>query len=305
MNKSFTGLYHREINTNIFFGVKFGKLLLDVLLAQERRNLIGPYFGSFQLTPFLSLRGTPLSFPLFPTNFHDKELLRIAVHRATEKRGSVKEKEISEDDGARETGKEKSLYHGERLGFENGNVEGAVKRGGRWKGAGVRASVTSPLAGFGHSQLRISPGADLRDNGDHSYGIAADIRKTSELQHSDRGSSAICSKARMQQCDLPSIGGEGARGCAGYIWGVSLIKRASLSPMAYGGGKWERSEGDQCLTLDKRPCRKDERHPDDHVVERSDANSLCDFGGNNNVERRGRKAWGLETSNKWIDVCGG
>lgn len=33
-----------------------------------------------------------------------------------------------------------------------------------------RASVTSPLAGFGHSQLGISPGADLRDNGNHSYG---------------------------------------------------------------------------------------------------------------------------------------
>ncbi|KAK1125414.1 hypothetical protein K0M31_005782 [Melipona bicolor] len=33
-----------------------------------------------------------------------------------------------------------------------------------------RASVTSPLAGFGHSRLGISPGADLRDNGDHSYG---------------------------------------------------------------------------------------------------------------------------------------
>lgn len=33
-----------------------------------------------------------------------------------------------------------------------------------------RASVTSPLAGSGHSRLGISPGADLRDNGDHSYG---------------------------------------------------------------------------------------------------------------------------------------
>lgn len=33
-----------------------------------------------------------------------------------------------------------------------------------------RASVTSPLAGFGYSRLAISPGADLRDNGDHSYG---------------------------------------------------------------------------------------------------------------------------------------
>lgn len=63
---------------------------------------------------------------------------KTKVHRATEGRGSVIEKEISEDDGARETEKEKSLYHGERLGFENGNVEGAVKRGGRWKGAGVR-----------------------------------------------------------------------------------------------------------------------------------------------------------------------
>ena len=79
------------------------------------------------------------------------------------------------------------------LGFENGNVEGVVKRrGSRWKGRGVerrisermacygvftgarefayRASVTSPLAGFGHSRLGISSGADLRDNGDHSYG---------------------------------------------------------------------------------------------------------------------------------------
>lgn len=34
-----------------------------------------------------------------------------------------------------------------------------------------RASVTSPLAPApGHSRLGISPGADLRDNGDHSYG---------------------------------------------------------------------------------------------------------------------------------------
>lgn len=33
-----------------------------------------------------------------------------------------------------------------------------------------RASVTSPLASFDHSRLGISPGADLRDNGDHSYG---------------------------------------------------------------------------------------------------------------------------------------
>ncbi|KAI4493914.1 hypothetical protein M0804_002090 [Polistes exclamans] len=38
-----------------------------------------------------------------------------------------------------------------------------------------RASVTSPLAGFGYSQLGISPGADLWDNGDHSYGKPAGV----------------------------------------------------------------------------------------------------------------------------------
>lgn len=60
----------------------------------------------------------------------------------------------------------------------------------------------------------------------------------------------------MQQCDLPPSGGqvnEGEWGYSGYIWGVSLIKRTSLSPVAYQGWKIG-EEGDQCLTVDKRSC---------------------------------------------------
>lgn len=42
---------------------------------------------------------------------------------------------------------------------------------------------------------------------------------------------------------------------AGYIWGVSLIKRAALSAARCIGEKiGERSEGDRCLTVDKRPA---------------------------------------------------
>lgn len=67
------------------------------------------------------------------------------------------------------------------------------------------------------------------------------MRETSEGSIADRStSSAICSKARMQQCDLPPSGGqvnEGEWGYSGYIWGVSLIKRTSLSPVAYQGWK--------------------------------------------------------------------
>lgn len=96
--------------------------------------------------------------------------------------------------------REKSLSRGgerpSRPTSWNGDGEEAVKRGCRWinRGGGseqdrpkdgvlwgfhgwcsrkfaYRASVTSPLAPApGHSRLGISPGADLRDNGDHSYG---------------------------------------------------------------------------------------------------------------------------------------
>lgn len=45
---------------------------------------------------------------------------------------------MNKDDETRKTEIKESLYHGERLGFENGNVEGVVKRGSRWKGEGVR-----------------------------------------------------------------------------------------------------------------------------------------------------------------------
>lgn len=43
-------------------------------------------------------------------------------------REKEQKREVSEDDEMRETEIEESLYHGERLGLENGNVEGVVKR---------------------------------------------------------------------------------------------------------------------------------------------------------------------------------
>lgn len=39
-----------------------------------------------------------------------------------------KKQDENEDDETRKTEIKESLYHGERLGFENGNVEGVVER---------------------------------------------------------------------------------------------------------------------------------------------------------------------------------
>lgn len=66
--------------------------------------------------------------------------------------------------------------------------------------------------------------------------------KCQREEHSDHFRGAICSKARMQQCGPPSgwqeSEGRGVVENRGYIWGVSLIKSATLSPAAYRGGKW-------------------------------------------------------------------
>lgn len=61
---------------------------------------------------------------------------------------------------------------GERIGTGIGREDGVLWGFHGWcsREFAYRASVTSPLAGSGHSRLGISPGADLRDNGDHSYG---------------------------------------------------------------------------------------------------------------------------------------
>lgn len=66
---------------------------------------------------------------------------------------------------------------------------------------------------------------------------------------------AICSKARMQQCEPPCMMRGGERALwpgTGYIWGVSLIKRVALSAARCTRGR-KASEGDRCLTVDKRP----------------------------------------------------
>lgn len=79
-------------------------------------------------------------------------------------------------------------------------------------------------------------------------------------QHSDRGSSAICSKARMQQCDLPwplarpspnGVDG-GERACRIYMGCLVNQERLAIARGLRRGGKQRRSEGDQCLTVDKR-----------------------------------------------------
>lgn len=77
------------------------------------------------------------------------------------------------------------------------------------------------------------------------------------------GRSAICSKARMQQCDPPSSPFHDARGegkvplARGRIYMGCLVNQESrvIGHEVYGGENGERSEGDRCLTVDKRPAR--------------------------------------------------
>lgn len=153
------------------------KLAIDVLLP--RWDFTGSACAPprlLSINAFLASRVIRFSLSLFPVN---------------PSRGGGRKK--------RHPGRrEKSLSRGgERPSRPTSwNGEGAVKRGCRWinRGGGgeqdrpkdgvlwgfhgwcsrkfaYRASVTSPLAPApGHSRLGISPGADLRDNGDHSYG---------------------------------------------------------------------------------------------------------------------------------------
>lgn len=62
----------------------------------------------------------------------------IEGRRNSHHRKGRKKQDVNKDDETRKTEIKESLYHGERLGFENGNVEGVVKRGSRWKEEGVR-----------------------------------------------------------------------------------------------------------------------------------------------------------------------
>lgn len=155
------------------------KLAIDVLLPRRTTRFYWVCLGlpgSFQLTPF-SLPGWYLS-PFLCSRW----ILREG-RREEEKTPGEERKVFITRRPSRPTS-------------WNGDGEGAVKGGCRWMNRGgggeqdrpkdgvlwgfhgwcsrkfaYRASVTSPLAPApGHSRLGISPGADLRDNGDHSYG---------------------------------------------------------------------------------------------------------------------------------------
>ncbi|CAL1686337.1 unnamed protein product [Lasius platythorax] len=84
-------------------------------------------------------------------------------------------------------------------GWRGGGEQDRPKDGVLWGFHGwcsrefaYRASVTSPLAPApGHSRLGISPGADLRDNGDHSYGKSDGGR---------RGLPVIRRRATLRNC---------------------------------------------------------------------------------------------------------